>query len=201
MRTASVADKKKTVAGHPTTNTKLAPTTLVKKRVPVKAEDASKCPEEKLKPKPKAGRVPRVALLAKKKATTTEATTEATAEGKPKKITSTRSLVSRLTAPTAASARKKISTDAAITTATVRTKKPADPNKKKTSPAPPVKRNPASTIGSRVTGAKPIRPSSELKPKPPSATVRRTSPPTSTATETTKKVNFPPDLKVIIDTK
>ncbi|KAG1593493.1 hypothetical protein G6F46_007698 [Rhizopus delemar] len=95
------------------TPVKLAASSEEKK---TKAKSIASGEEKKTAAKP--ARVPRVALLATKKTTTTEA--DNVTEEKAKKAKATKSAVSRLTAPTAASARRK------SPTGTVNEKKPGE---------------------------------------------------------------------------
>ncbi|KAK4514633.1 mtDNA inheritance, partitioning of the mitochondrial organelle [Mucor velutinosus] len=197
--TTTTADKKKA------TSTGLRkPTSTLKKKTAATSSSGADAEDEKDKPKPKT-RVPRVALLSQqtKKKPVTQDDASANTEIKTKKAAvSTRSLVSRLTAPTAASARKKTSSAAegTTTTTTTTTPKPADPARQKKISSAATKKVPTTTAttGSHVskafTTSKPANATAAatttaLGVKKPSTTatgtkttggVRRISPPTST---------------------
>ncbi|KAL9553745.1 hypothetical protein MBANPS3_003141 [Mucor bainieri] len=200
------ADKKKATS----TGLRKPTSTLKKKPTTTPGSNGADAEDGKDKPKPKT-RVPRVALLSQqpKKKPAAQDDAPADKEVKTKKAAgSTRSLVSRLTAPTAASARKKTSSATEGTTsaaATITTPKPADPVRQKKVSATATKKVPATTAttGSRVsrvsaaskpaaaaaaaaaaTGAAATTASGIKKPTSmatkASGGVRRTSPPTST---------------------
>lgn len=130
----------------------------------------------------KHARVPRVALLTKKVVTPPS---PAATEEKPKKAGSTRSLVSRLTAPTAASARRK---EPATPASTVRKSEPI--HKKVTSPptSTPVKKAPTGRV-SAVPSNKPV-PATKTTPPAIKPTIRRITPPSSTATASKKVIKL-----------